>query len=114
MENKTPNPDKIAMLLSIFDEDDLKEFADRAFVGYSETLDVLKPQINGRECFYMIGVVIVLRQLADNITESMEHLGIPMFPEMTEIFGKTFGFKAVSYTRKPQEDEDGQDQKSES
>lgn len=96
-------------LLSQYDENELRAFTDNIPKAYGETLEQCRPLLTrGNSIGATIGIVIALRQLADNITEQAGNTGIPLFGEMVDMFNEGLKLSSVAWTKQVEEDEDGE------
>lgn len=85
-------------LLASLEEETLRGGTDQIKDAYEETIEQVRPLLErGNSPCSMVGIVIALRQLADQITEQTHNLKLPLFKEMVEFFSDGFELGSVAY-----------------
>lgn len=93
---------KKEILLSVLaqhDEKTLRGFTDQIADAYKEIIEHCRPLLARRNSLgATVGIVIALRQLANNITEQTGNMNIPLFDEMVELFNEGLKLGSVAWT----------------
>lgn len=109
MEEMKITPERaelIKLLKSMIDDGELKEFVQTIETGYRESLKNLQPLLFGRDMKRMVGTVIALRQVADQIVNDCRSLDIPLFDEMCSFFGENLGYTKISWVQAQEASDD--------
>lgn len=74
-------------MLSEFDEKELRAFTDKVAHAYSEMIEHCRPLLTrGNDVGAVVGIIIALRQLADNITEQCGNMNMPLVNVLADLF----------------------------
>ena len=93
-------------LLASLEEETLRGGTDQIKDAYEETIERVRPLLTrGNSPCSMVGIVIALRQLADQITEQTHNMKIPLFKEMVEFFSDGFKLGSVAYKATVEEED---------
>lgn len=93
-------------LLASLEEETLRGGTDQIKDAYEETIERVRPLLTrGNSACAMVGIVIALRQLADQITEQTHNMKLPLFNEMVEFFSDGVKLGSVAYKATAEEED---------